>query len=83
MTVTSCKKLYSGYCKYDVTYDIKSTYKNSSYNVNQYYTDLEKSSVENVTKDYDNLVKGQEYSKTTNAAYIVTGEGCKFHKDNK
>ncbi len=84
MTVTSCKKHYSGYCKYDMI----TTYTSDNYyvqtrKIENYYVDIERDYKDRVVGYYNDLIKGQEHSKSTITPYIITGEGCNFHKGKK
>lgn len=74
---TSCKKKYSGCCKYQVHYT------NPGYtdiNENQCLNDVDKIKTEGILQNYNNLKDNQGKSIGTNSEYTFIDNGCSFNK---
>lgn len=77
MTITSCKKKYSGCCKYSVVYK-DTTLKNFS--ENKCLSDVEYVQTEPLMENYNNLKNDQGKSIGASYEYTFIDNGCSFHK---
>lgn len=76
VSISSCKKKYSGCCKYTTTLASN----NQALITNYCVSDDSKESIDNHNKQYQDLVTGQYNSIGMPWEYTITGEGCNFSK---
>lgn len=81
INLSSCKKKYSGCCKYTIEYnspDPNGLHENKD--INQCESDITDSDVKSLENTYNNYKLQQSNSYGTSYQYTVSGEGCSFHK---
>lgn len=81
LILISCKKKYSGCCKYTIHYnspDPNGLHEDK--NINQCESDIVENDTKSLENTYNNYKLQQSNSYGTSYQYTISGEGCNFHK---
>lgn len=78
MTITSCKKKYSGCCKYSVIFTDQTQYTNLY--EDQCYSDVDKSTIDPLVSKYTYFKDKQYNTAGSYFVYTFIDNGCSFHK---
>ena len=79
LNLSSCKKKYSGCCKYAVTY-VTPDYASTSFSVNKCLSDAEEGEVKPIVSQYTSMKDGEGITVGSNWEYKFTDNGCTFTK---